>query len=106
MANTAWMVSRSGSQMGMRLSATSGSSGWRKQNVILESEKTINTLVKLIVGRMETYKTGMVSAKQYKEALEVLNGQVADWSKLAQKYAVPPRQLFGPLPRQFFPGHS
>lgn len=65
------------------------------EKVILESEKTINTLVKLIVGRMETYKTGMESAKQYKEAILVLNGQVADWSKLAQKYAVPLLGLVG-----------
>ncbi len=65
------------------------------EKVILETERTINTLVTLISGRMETYKTGMASSKDYKEAIETLKGQVAEWSKIAQKYAVPLLGLVG-----------
>src|SRR5258708_11291978 len=65
------------------------------EKVILEEEKTINTLVTLISGRMETYKTGMSSSKEYKEAIEILSGKVAEWSKIAQKYAVPLLGLVG-----------
>jgi hypothetical protein len=65
------------------------------QKIILEHEKSINTLIKLIAGRMETYKTGTESAAQYDEAIKILNGQVAEWSKITQKYAVPLLGLVG-----------
>jgi len=65
------------------------------EKAILENEKVINNLVKLIAGRMETYKTGMESAEEYEKAINVLKGQVAQWSTLAQKYAVPLLGLVG-----------